>query len=144
MQLKGSTFIVTGGASGLGEGTVKMLAEAGANVVIADLQADKGEAIAKQLGQKARFTKCDVTHETDGQTAVDSALKNFGALQGLVQALVTRWIGRVFCDYFRGEMQQPTSGWAGLAREKWNEVTRPAELAQLVKAGAARLGGKRS
>ena len=49
MQLKGSTFIVTGGASGLGEGTVKMLAEAGANVVIADLQADKGEAIARQL-----------------------------------------------------------------------------------------------
>ena len=84
MQLKGSTFIVTGGASGLGEGTVKMLAEAGANVVIADLQADKGEAIAKQLGQKARFAKCDVTHETDGQTAVDAALKNFGALQGLV------------------------------------------------------------
>src|SRR3979409_1100567 len=84
MQLKGSTFIVTGGASGLGEGTVKMLAEAGANVVIVDLQADKGEAIAKQLGQKARFAKCDVTHETDGQTAVDSALKNFGALQGLV------------------------------------------------------------
>ena len=84
MQLKGSAFIVTGGASGLGEGTVKMLAEAGANVVIADLQADKGEAIAKQLGQKARFARCDVTHETDGQTAVDAALKNFGALQGLV------------------------------------------------------------
>src|SRR2546425_641025 len=84
MQLKGSAFIVTGGASGLGEGTVKMLAEAGANVVIADLQADKGEAIVKHLGQKARFVECDVTHEADGQTAVDAALKNFGALQGLV------------------------------------------------------------
>ena len=54
MQLKSSTFIVTGGASGLGEGTAKMLAEAGANVVIADLQADKGEALARQLGAKAR------------------------------------------------------------------------------------------
>jgi len=84
MQLKGSTFIVTGGASGLGEGTVKMLAEAGANVVIADLQADKGEALAKQLGQKARFVRCDVTSEADGQAAVDAALKNFNALQGLV------------------------------------------------------------
>src|SRR5437867_11419351 len=82
MQLKGSTFIVTGGASGLGEGTVKMLAEAGANVVIADLQADKGEALAKQLGQKARFVRCDVTSEADGQAAVDAALKNFIPLQG--------------------------------------------------------------
>src|SRR5881392_22171 len=84
MQLKGSTFIVTGGASGLGEGTVKMLAEAGASVVIADLQADKGEALAKQLGSKARFVRCDVTSEADGQAAVDAALKNFAALQGLV------------------------------------------------------------
>src|SRR5467141_3936134 len=84
MQLKGSTFIVTGGASGLGEGTVKMLVEAGANAVIADLQADKGEALAKQLGAKARFVRCDVTSEADGQAVVDAALKNFNALQGLV------------------------------------------------------------
>src|SRR6266851_3269532 len=75
MQLKGSTFIVTGGASGLGEGTVKILA---------DLQVDKGEALAKQLGAKARFVRCDVTGEADGQAAVDAALKDFAALQGLV------------------------------------------------------------
>jgi NAD(P)-dependent dehydrogenase (short-subunit alcohol dehydrogenase family) len=84
MQLKGSTFIVTGGASGLGEGTVKMLVEAGANAIIADVQADRGEALAKDLGAKARFVKCDVTSESDGQAAVDAALKNFNALQGLV------------------------------------------------------------
>ena len=84
MELKGSTFIVTGGASGLGEGTVRMLVEQGANAFIADLQADKGEALAKQLGAKARFVKCDVTSESDGQAAVDAALKAFGALQGLV------------------------------------------------------------
>src|SRR3954466_5763953 len=84
MQIKGSTFLVTGAASGLGEGTVKMLAEAGANVVIADLQADKGEALAKQLGARARFARCDVTSEADGQAAVDRALRDFGALQGLV------------------------------------------------------------
>ncbi len=83
-------------------------------------------------------------------TAVASVLKTApgvgtlagGALQGLVQALVTRWIGRVFIVYFRGEMQQPPGGWASLARAKWSEVTRPAELAQLVKAGLSRLGGK--
>jgi len=84
MELKGSTFIVTGGASGLGEGTARMLAGAGANVVIADLQVDKGEALAKQLGQKTRFVKCDVTSEADGQAAVDAALKNFNGLHGLV------------------------------------------------------------
>ena len=84
MQIKGSTFIVTGGASGLGEGTVRMLVENGANAVIADLQADKGEALAKQLGARTRFVKCDVTSESDGQAAVEAALKSFGALQGLV------------------------------------------------------------
>ena len=84
MQLKGGTFIVTGGASGLGEGTGRMLAEGGANLVIADLQADKGEALAKELGRNARFVKCDVTSEADGQAAVDAAVKSFGALQGLV------------------------------------------------------------
>jgi len=84
VQIKDSTFIVTGGASGLGEGTVKMLVAGGANAVIADLQVDKGEALAKQLGGKARFVKCDVTSEADGQAAVEAALENFNALQGLV------------------------------------------------------------
>jgi NAD(P)-dependent dehydrogenase (short-subunit alcohol dehydrogenase family) len=84
MQIKGSTFIVTGGASGLGGGTARMLAGNGANVLIADLQADKGEALAKELGKSARFVKCDVTSEADGQGVVDTALKTFGGLQGLV------------------------------------------------------------
>ncbi len=84
MQIKGKTFIVTGGASGLGGGTVRMLAGNGANVVIADLQADKGEALAKELGKSARFAKCDVTSEADGNAAVAAALKEFGGLHGLV------------------------------------------------------------
>ena len=84
MQIKGSTFIVTGGASGLGGGTARMLAGNGANVVIADLQADKGEALAKEFGKSARFVKCDVTSEADGKATVDAAIKEFGGLQGLV------------------------------------------------------------
>jgi NAD(P)-dependent dehydrogenase (short-subunit alcohol dehydrogenase family) len=84
MQIQGSIFIVTGGASGLGEGTVRMLASGGASVVIADVQADKGDALAKELGAKVRYAKCDVTSESDGQAAVDAALRNFGGLQGLV------------------------------------------------------------
>ena len=84
MQIKGSTFIVTGGASGLGAASATMLAENGANVVIADLQVDKGQAHAAKLGKNARFVKCDVTSEEDGKNVVATALKEFGALQGLV------------------------------------------------------------
>lgn len=82
MQLKGNTFIVTGGASGLGEATVKAMVQGGAHVVIADLQADRGESLARELG--ARFARTDVTSEADGKAAVALALKEFGGLQGLV------------------------------------------------------------
>ena len=81
MDIAGKVFIVTGGASGLGEGTARMLARNGGKVVIADLQADKGEAIAKELG--GVFVKCDVSQEADGQAAVAAALK-LGKLMGLV------------------------------------------------------------
>ncbi len=84
MELAGSTFIVTGGASGLGEGTVRVLVAGGANVVIADLQADRGEALARELGARTRCARCDVTSESDGEAAVALAVKTFGALHGLV------------------------------------------------------------
>jgi NAD(P)-dependent dehydrogenase (short-subunit alcohol dehydrogenase family) len=82
MDIAGKVFIVTGGASGLGEGTARMLAANGAKVVIADLQADKGEALAKELGNAA-FVKCDVSLEADGQAAVAQAT-SMGKLLGLV------------------------------------------------------------
>jgi uncharacterized protein (DUF697 family) len=83
-------------------------------------------------------------------TAIASVLKTVpgvgtlagGVLQGLVQALVTRWIGQVFIVYFRAEMHEPPQGWAGLAREQWNALTRPAELVDFVRTGLTRLGGK--
>jgi uncharacterized protein len=65
-----------------------------------------------------------------------------GALQGLVQMLVTRWIGNIFIAYFRNEMRPPDAGWASFARSQWQQVTRPEELARLVKTGLARLGSK--
>ncbi len=84
MEIAGKTFIVTGGASGLGEGTARMLVAEGGKVVIADLQADKGEALAAELGpDRAAFVKCDVSQEADGQTAVERALQ-LGKLMGLV------------------------------------------------------------
>ncbi len=83
MQIKDNVFIVTGGASGLGGGTSRLLAASGAKVVIADVQADKGEALARELGSNARFVKCDVTSEADAQAVVNAA-QQFGTLRGLV------------------------------------------------------------
>jgi len=81
MEIAGKVFIVTGGASGLGEGTARMFAEHGAKVVVADLQADRGEAVAAEIG--GRFVRCDVSQEADGQAAVAAAL-GLGKLVGLV------------------------------------------------------------
>ena len=81
MEISGKVFIVTGGASGLGEGTARMLAAHGATVVVADLQAEKGEALAKEIG--GAFVKCDVSQEADGQAAVAKAV-SLGKLMGLV------------------------------------------------------------
>ena len=81
MDIAGKVFIVTGGASGLGEGTARMLAANGATVLIADLQVEKGEALAAELG--GAFVKCDVSQEADAQAAVDRAV-GLGKLFGLV------------------------------------------------------------
>ncbi|AVS96062.1 3-hydroxyacyl-CoA dehydrogenase [Paracidovorax avenae] len=81
MEIQGKVFIVTGGASGLGEGTARMLAAAGGHVVIADMQADKGEAVARDIG--GTFVRCDVTSEADGQAVVAQAVAQ-GKLMGLV------------------------------------------------------------
>ncbi|RYF71166.1 MAG: SDR family NAD(P)-dependent oxidoreductase, partial [Comamonadaceae bacterium] len=81
MQIDGKVFIVTGGASGLGEGTARMLATNGAKVVVADMQAEKGAAVAADIG--GVFVRCDVSQEADGQAAVAAALK-LGKLMGLV------------------------------------------------------------
>jgi uncharacterized protein (DUF697 family) len=67
-----------------------------------------------------------------------------GLLQGLVQVLVTRWIGGVFIEYFRGEMREAATDWASLARSQWALVTQKEELARLVTTGLARLGGRKS
>ena len=81
MRIEGKTFITTGGASGLGEGTARMLTAEGGKVVIADMQVDKGEAVAKEIG--SAFVKCDVSSEVDGQAAVAQAT-SMGKLMGLV------------------------------------------------------------
>jgi NAD(P)-dependent dehydrogenase (short-subunit alcohol dehydrogenase family) len=84
MDMKGSTFIITGGASGLGAGTVRMIVAGGGNAVIADLKKAEGQALAAELGKSARFVKTDVADAASAQAAVAAALTSYGGLQGLV------------------------------------------------------------
>ena len=81
MDIARKVFIVTGGASGLGEGTARMLAAHGAKVVLADLQEQAGQAVAEAIG--GRFVRCDVSQEADGQAVVAAAIA-LGPLFGLV------------------------------------------------------------
>ncbi|HMM86209.1 3-hydroxyacyl-CoA dehydrogenase [Azohydromonas sp.] len=81
MDIAGKVFIVTGGASGLGEGTARMLAREGGKVVVADLQDDKGARVAAEIG--GAYVRCDVSQEADGQAAVAKAVA-MGKLMGLV------------------------------------------------------------
>ena len=81
MQIQDNVFIVTGGASGLGAATARMITEAGGKVVIADVQAEAGAALAAELN--GQFVKCDVTSEADGQAVVAAAVA-LGTLRGLV------------------------------------------------------------
>jgi NAD(P)-dependent dehydrogenase (short-subunit alcohol dehydrogenase family) len=84
MDLNGKTFIITGGGSGLGEGTARIFADAGANVVLADINTDGAEKVAKDLGDQARVAECNVTEEESVQQTVDLAVKEFGALHGAI------------------------------------------------------------
>ncbi|WMW79546.1 3-hydroxyacyl-CoA dehydrogenase [Undibacterium cyanobacteriorum] len=81
MQIQNNVFIITGGASGLGEATARMIKANGGQVVIADVQVEAGQKLAQELD--AIFVKCDVTSETDGQ-AVVAAATAAGTLRGLI------------------------------------------------------------
>ena len=84
MDIKGSSFVVTGGASGLGAATARMLVDGGGRVVIADLKEDDGRALASSLGDAAVFVRTDVCDEASGKAAVAAAVQRFGGVHGLV------------------------------------------------------------
>ncbi len=79
-RLEGKTAIITGGASGIGAATTRLFVEEGARVLIADMQAERGEALAQELGDAAAFYKVDVTQESDVRGAVEDALKRWDRL----------------------------------------------------------------
>jgi NAD(P)-dependent dehydrogenase (short-subunit alcohol dehydrogenase family) len=89
MQIEGSSAIVVGGASGLGEATVRSLHERGAVVTVADVNAEKGMALASELG--VEFVACDVREETQVQAAIERAAAQEGGLRIAVCCAGTGW-----------------------------------------------------
>ena len=84
MQVKENSFLVTGGASGLGESVARAIVGQGGNVVIADLNESAGQALVTELGDNARFVRCDITNGDEVQSAVEMAESVFGGLQGSI------------------------------------------------------------
>lgn len=84
MEIENNAFLVTGGGSGLGAATARLLAEAGGNVLIADVNDEAGERLAGEIGEKARCARTDVTDEESVQGALDTVRDAFGSLHGLI------------------------------------------------------------
>lgn len=84
MQIKDKCFLITGGGSGLGRASARMLVDHGARVVLADVNDTAGREAAAALGDAAVYVPCDVTREQDGKAAVAAARKHAGALHGLL------------------------------------------------------------
>ena len=79
-ELQGKVALITGGASGIGEGTARLFVAQGARVVIADMQRERGEKLAAELGANARFAAVDVTQEDQVKAAIDGAVSAWGRL----------------------------------------------------------------
>ncbi|HZI90710.1 MAG TPA: SDR family oxidoreductase [Thermoleophilaceae bacterium] len=91
MDLNGAGTIVSGGASGLGEATARALAERGAKVALADVNDEKAEALAGELGDSAMAVHCDVTAEDEVRSAVDAAVEAFGSIRFAVGCAGVGW-----------------------------------------------------
>ncbi|HKG17618.1 MAG TPA: SDR family NAD(P)-dependent oxidoreductase [Solirubrobacteraceae bacterium] len=95
MRIEGSSALIAGGASGLGEATVRRLHEQGAEVVIADVNQEKGQALAGELADRARFVHTDVTDDDSVQAAVAAAAQGDGSLRISVCCAGVGWAEKV-------------------------------------------------
>ena len=84
MELQDSVFVVTGGVSGLGAATARMIVNGGGKVVLADLNQAAGDAVQAELGPGALFIQTDITSEESARACIDAAVSRFGGLHGLV------------------------------------------------------------
>ena len=79
-ELDGKVAVITGGASGIGEASVRLFVEEGARVVIADMQRERGESLAAELGDAARFVQVEVRQEDQVKGAIDTAINEWGRI----------------------------------------------------------------
>lgn len=84
MKIENNTFLITGGASGLGFATAKMIVENGGNAILLDVNEEAGVAAQTDLGTKAKFIKTDVTNEEQVQNAVNQSVENYGNIAGII------------------------------------------------------------
>ena len=85
-RLKGKVALITGGASGLGANAAELMVREGARVVVADIAADRGQAVAAKLGASGHFTKLDVTSEDNWKAVIAETVAKFGALHVLLNS----------------------------------------------------------
>jgi len=83
-RMQDKVAVITGGACGIGAGTARRFVEQGASVVVSDLNREAGQALADELGDRARFIRADVTREEDVAAAVDLAVDSFGRLDCMI------------------------------------------------------------
>jgi len=83
MNIQQKTFLVTGGASGLGLATAKMIMDNGGNAVLLDINEEAGQKAESELGPQARFAKTDVSDEDQVQEAINLAISTFGGINGV-------------------------------------------------------------
>lgn len=84
MEIKGNTFIVTGGASGLGEATVRAIVNQGGKAAVFDLADDKGRGLADELGDAAIYCSVDVCDEASAEKGIEKTMDAFGAINSVV------------------------------------------------------------
>jgi NAD(P)-dependent dehydrogenase (short-subunit alcohol dehydrogenase family) len=84
VKVTAGVTVITGGASGMGEATVRLLASRGQNVVFGDIQDDRGYALAAELGDSVRYVHADLASEPDVARLIDTAVASFGPLAGMV------------------------------------------------------------
>ncbi|MBN8620439.1 MAG: 3-hydroxyacyl-CoA dehydrogenase [Anaerolineae bacterium] len=94
MQLQGLVTLVTGGASGLGEGCVRRFTRLGARVVILDRDGERGKALESEFGENVQFAQADVTSESEVQAAVNRAYEAFGGLGAVINCAGVAWAAR--------------------------------------------------